>query len=411
MKPKLTLALTAVLAAGVVCASPAFAQVSVAEAPAVYRGPVVNCATKYPGSFLDIWVKECWQCPSTHPNRTALRGLRVPKVDDPDACERPERTEYRKAIGPANPGPLPTDCRSGWFIHWDLKCYRCPRGYRRTANLDVLHPQACAGRVIPAAWTRATRKGVEGCPSGSFQNGLLPHCYACPRDYFRNAVIASDLAKVNACSKIEISDAVRRATLAKFNQFRETYAASRDNLGRIANSVTIYNVAQSGFDLGARSLMKHALDGEIMRQTGFHAIGWLVTIEGSYGLGYTHQFGYVMTKDHGEYHCRKVWSNRFTGGGSAKLGIVIELELSKHHELHEGMSELNGWQAGAAYPPLHAGFGLHWNAKDGEMSMALAFGPGLEAEMNVSEYAHTWAAIGKAVPCEKMTWGAGWGAL
>jgi hypothetical protein len=221
--------------------------------------------------------------------------------------------------------------------------------------------------------------------------------------------MADDLTKVNACSKL--SDAVREATLAKFNQFKETYAASRDNLGRIANSLSIYDPTNGLFDVSARALMKSALDGEIMRQSRFHAIGWLIAVGGSYGLGYTHQFGYVMTKDHDKYQCRKAWSNRFTGGVAISAGIVIEVELSEHHELHEGKSEWNGWQAAVAYPPLSAGYGLHWDAKDSALSLTLVFGPGFDAELNPSEYAHTWAEIGKEVACEKMTWGAGWGPL
>lgn len=410
MKPKSILAFTAALAAGVVCTSSAFAQVIVAETRAVYRGPMMNCATKYPGSFPDIGMGGCWQCPSTHPNRTVARltsqGLGTPKVTDPDACERQASSMWRRASGPETPtGLFGTDCRSGYKLELLKGCYGCPAGYARTMETGE-HPRACERR-IPAAWTGATRRGVEGCPSGAFQNGLQPHCYACPRDYARNAVIADDLTKVNACTRIEISDAMRRATLAKFNQFKEIYAPSRDNLWRTASRVP-YDVAQAAFDLSSRLLMRSTLESEITSQAGFRSIGWLARGGGSFGVGGTHQLGYVMSKYHGMIECRMAWSNRFTGGLAASAGIVIEIELSEHGDIHDGKSEWNGWQVAAAYPPLSGGYGLHWDAKDGAMSLTLTFGPGFDAEVNFSEYAHTWAEIGKQVPCARMTWGAGW---
>jgi hypothetical protein len=410
MKSKSTLAFATALAAAVAFI-PAFAQVVVAEAPAVYRGPM-SCPTKYPGSFLDIGRNDCWQCPSTHPNRTGVRltsqGLRAPGVTESDACERPASSMFRRAIGPEKPRGL-TDCRSGYKLEIFKGCYGCPSGYERTMETGA-HPRACE-RVIPVAWTRATRKGVEGCASGSFRNGLTPHCYACPRDYVRNAVMADDLTKVNACSRIEISDALRRQTFTKFNQVRNLYFPSRNNLGRVANSVTTYDVAQTSFDVSSRLLMKSTLESEITSKRGFHAIAWLVSFGGSFGLGATHQYGYMMTKDHGVIECRKVWSNRFTGGVAESAGIIIEIELSEHHAVHEGKSEWNGWQAGAAIPPLSGGWGLHWNVTDNAMSLTLAFGPGFAEELNLSEFAHTWTEAGKQVPCDRLTWGAGWATL
>lgn len=401
MNPKWTITFAAALAAGVAGARPAFAQLLVTEAPAIYRGGA-TCATKFPGSFLDIGTAACWQCPSTHPRRTIF------PVTASNACERPAYEAFKRASGPENPtGFLRTDCRSGWFLDIGKgKCYSCA-GYNRTAY-PIDHARACS-KAIPAAWTSAARQGVEGCPAGSFRNGVTPYCYACPPDYTRNAVIADDLTTVNACSRI--ADAVREAARAKFEEAKETYTTTRDHLVRIASSATIYDAGLAAFDLLSRELMKTALDSAVQGLGGFNplrfnTISWLASVGGAVGLGYTHGQGYVMTKVNGSYQCWKAWSNTFTGGVSAGVGAVIEIGLS--NGMDEGPSESNGWQVAAGA----AGWGLHWDATDGAFdNVALSFGPGFGADVNFSEYVHDWSEIGNVVACDKMTWGLGWAAL
>jgi hypothetical protein len=399
MNPKRTITFAAALAAGAACASPAHAQLLITEAPALYRGGAI-CATKFPGSFLDLGTAACWQCPATHPRRTIF------PIAGTQACERPAYEAFKRASGPENPtGFLRTDCRSGWFLDIGKgKCYSCA-GYNRTAY-PIDHARACS-KAIPAAWASAARRGVEGCPAGSFRNALTAYCYACPPDYSRNAVVADDLTKVNACSKI--GDAVREATRAKFEAAKEASAASLAFLGRIANSVTTYDTKTAAFDLLGRELMKAAIDGDFMRGSGLNAFSLLANIGGSAVLGYTHGFGYVITKVNGINQCYKTWSNTFTAGGSVGAGVVLEAGLAEGVSLEP--SESNGWQISASYPPISGGSGLFWDAKSDDLSLSLTFGPGFGVDANLSEYAHTWSETGKLVVCDRMTWGAGWGVL
>lgn len=398
MSPKSTITFAAALAASVACSSPAFSQTAV-DVPALFRGGA-TCATKYPGSFLDIGNAACWQCPSTQPKRTIFA------VTASNACERPAYEEFKRASGPANPtGFLRTDCSSGWFLDIGKgKCYSCA-GYNRT-GYPIDHARACS-KGFATTWAYAARKGPDGCPAGSFRNGLTTNCYACPPDYGRNLVIADDLTKVNACSKS--SSSVQDATRAKFLGAQDSQTASKDQLGGMSNQVTVYDPGQAAFDLMARTLMKTAVDGDLMGKNGFDAISLMASMSIATVLGYTHGFGYVMTKTNGAYVCKKTWSNTFTGGISAGAGIVLEIGLS--NGVKDGASETNGWQVSASYPPVAGGWGLHWNAATGALSTAYSFGPGLALEVGFSEYAHTWAETGNTVPCDKMTWGGGWATL
>ena len=405
MNPKSTITFAAALAAGLGCVSPALAQISIAEAPALYRGPA-TCATKFPGSFLDLGSAACWQCPATHPKRTIFIPITVP-----NACERPAQTLYRKASGPENPtGLVGTQCRSGWFPHWDLKCYSCGSGYVRTAEPNIAHARACV-RVIPAAWTTATRKGVEGCPAGSFRNGVTPYCYQCPPDYSRNAVIADDLTKVNACTKVSASTHDR--TRAWFEQHKGDRPEARASLGRSANAFKANAVSDDGTllpnaDSARRSEMRGLIDDEYEKNGDFKTVSWLISAGGSFILGYSHAEGFAMTRVESGRVCRKAWSNAFTAGISAGAGGGVEqMEFSKD-PLKEGASQSNGWQIGASFPPVAAAFGLHGDATTGSMIMSLVFGPGVDIGLNLSEYVHTWAEIGKEVDCNKLTWGDGW---
>ena len=394
---------TALAAAGAVM-RPAPAQISVSEVPAVYRG-AFTCAAKYPGSFLDIASAACWQCPATHPKRTIFIPITVP-----NACERPATTLYRKASGPENPTGFPPACRSGWFPHWDLKCYSCGSGYNRTADPNIASPRACE-RVIPAAWTTATRKGVEGCPAGAFRNGLTASCFACPPDYSRNAVVADDLTKVKACTRI--STAARDEARAKFERHKNDHPETRASLGRSANAYTTAVNPSSGSvvpdaDSARRSEMRGLIDDEYEKGGEFKVVTWLVTGGGSLAIGYTHAEGFAMTRiDENSRVCRKAWANSFTAGLSVGAGGVEQMEFSKE-PLREGLSESNGWQVGASFPPLAAGLGVHSDASTGSLILSLAFGPGFDLGLNASEYVHAWTETGKVVDCSKLTWGSGW---
>ena len=398
MSPMSTFALAAALTAGAVSPNSAFAQAAV-DVPAADRGGA-TCPTKYVGSFLDIGTGACWQCPTAHPARTIFA------VTASNACERPAYEAFKAASGPANPtGFLRTDCSSGWFLDIGKgKCYSCA-GYNRT-GYPIDNARACS-KAIPGAWTSATRKGPDGCPAGFFRNGLTPKCYSCPADYSRNLVIADDLTKVNACSKT--SSATHDATKAKFDANAASHTASKDQLGGMATQVTTYDPQQAAFDLMARALMRSAVDGTLMYQNGFDAISLMASLSIAAALGYTHAFGYTMTKQNGAYVCRKTWSNAFTGGISAGAGVVVEIGFSKG--VTDGASETNGWQVSASYPPVAGGWGLHWNATTGALSTAYVFGPGLALEVGFSEYAHTWAETGNAVACDKITWGSAWATL
>jgi hypothetical protein len=396
MEPRTTIAVGAIFGATLLCAREVRGQ-TVAEVPAIYRG-TTNCASLYPGSFLDVGTAACWQCPSTHPNRTIF------PVTSGQACERPATELFRRAAGPERPtGLIGTDCRSGWFLDIGKRaCYSCS-GYNRTAY-PIDHARACS-RAVPLAWTSAARRGAATCPAGSFRHGLTDRCYACPDGYFRNAVIADDLTKVNACSRI--STTAREETRAKFELHKNEHAESRQNLGLVSQRMNAVNFAIAEIDRLAPAVMKEALDNELGRLTGFDVISMLISGGGASGAGYTHAMGYVMTKENGAYRCRKAWSNAFTFGITMGIGVVMETSLSKGGA-SEGLSESNGWQAAAAFPPVSGGMGFHWDASTDEFSLAFTFGPAFAVDLNYSEYVHTWSGTGKEVSCDALTWGPGW---
>ena len=400
--PNRSLVATAVLsvavatAIGLAVASPSQAQ-SITAAPAMYRG-AATCPTKFPGSFHDIGTAACWKCDSTHPNRTIF------PVNGARACERRPYEQFRRAGGPENPtGLLKTDCRRGWFLDIGKgKCYTCS-GYNRTA-FPVGHARACA-RLVPVSREGATRMGAAGCPSGSFRNGLTASCYACPAGHSRNAVIANDLTKVDACTAISLVPG-RNQTKAKFDKASGAQVGTRNLLGSTASGMTMYDAFTSAFDRASREAMKELVEGELLYMNGFDAVAWLVDVGGAVGLGYSHSYGYVMSKVDGERQCRKTWANSFSGGISVSAGATFTIALQKG--VSEGPSESNGWQVGVSYPPVTGGWGLHWDAKTGALSSAYRFGPAADLEVNVSEYAHTWSETGKVVSCDEMTWGTRW---
>jgi hypothetical protein len=160
------------------------------------------------GSFLDIGRGDCWSCPSATPARTIF------PVTGADACERPLREEFKRAIGPRNPtGLIGTDCQKGWFL--DIghgKCYSC-QGFNRTAYA-VTDARACS-RLVGVKRARATRtRDSAYCPEGSFQHLLTGRCYSCPEYYDRNLRTGDDPSKFNACTLTDAGIARERG-LAK----------------------------------------------------------------------------------------------------------------------------------------------------------------------------------------------------
>ena len=345
MNPRWTRLLAIAVAASVFCASSALTQITISEAAAIYSG-AFTCAAKFRGSFLDLLTQACWQCPSTHPHRTPF-----PDVAAPNACERRAQTLYRRVSGPENPTGI-LQCRSGWFPHFDGKCYSCGSGYNRTADPNIASARACE-RVIPAAYSPATRTGVEGCPAGAFRNGLTAYCYACPPDFSRNAVIADDLTKVKACSRI--STAVRDATVAKYERHKNDHPESRANLARAAAPARTTGaaapvgpgpVARYPEDKSRQDQMVAILEDELKRKTGYVVVSWMRTAGLALIVGYTGTDGYAMTKVDTNYVCRKVSSGAFTAGVSVGAGASEEIGISKS-ALAPGRSETNGVQVAA----------------------------------------------------------------
>lgn len=115
-----------------------------------------TCSQKYPGSFLDVGRRECWQCPRSYPSRTVF------PVHGPKACERRGGKHFAKAQGPRRgTGLLKTDCPRGWFFDIGRgRCYRCPNGYKRTVYA-VDSNSACVRHTGPSR-TRAKYRGTPG---------------------------------------------------------------------------------------------------------------------------------------------------------------------------------------------------------------------------------------------------------
>jgi hypothetical protein len=362
---------------------------------------------KVPRLVLDILSAACWQCPATHPHRTIFIPITVW-----NACERSAQTLFRKPSGPENAtGLIGTDCRSGWFLHWDRKCYSCGSGYVRTADPNIASSRACM-RVIPPAWTTATRRGVEGCPDGAFRNGLTASCYSCPPDYLRNAVIADDLTKVNACSSI--SNELREATRAKYEQRKNDHPETRANLARAAAPAAgpaappdIVGGGRYPEDSVRHAQMVAMLDDELERKSGFVVVSWMKTSGGSLLVGYTRAEGYAMTMVDTTHTCRKVSSDAFTAGAAVGVGMSEEIGLSQS-PLGAGKSETNGVQVAVAFG-LTLSRGWHWDSADKltlATSVAAAAAPSSTVAAKASaEYVHTWEDTGEVVACNQMTWG------
>ena len=171
--------------------------------PAIYKGTITKCSQDYPANsnylaaFLDVGKGSCWQCPKSNPKRTIFA------VDSGKACEKPAHEVFKRASGPKNPsGVFKTDCPSGYFLDIGKgKCYSCG-GYART-GYTVTGSKACSRRIGVKS-SRALEVGDAGCADGSFRNGLTNSCYSCPAGTYRNANIANDLTKINACTRCGI---------------------------------------------------------------------------------------------------------------------------------------------------------------------------------------------------------------
>jgi len=216
-------------------------------------------AKKPRGTFFDPRKGgEYWSCRSgTH--RTIF------PVTSSKACERRAKTHYKRASKYRKNTHIGQGCPRGRF--WDVKggngllgaCYSC-NGYRRSAS-SVTSSKACYRTVglarykakrhgsvknpkprgaffdprkggeywsCPSAYKRsvvavtsgkacvqvilprtlkavASYRGKKGCPAGSFQNGVYPECYRCPKGYKRSLAIGRDLSKMrNACVKVVV---------------------------------------------------------------------------------------------------------------------------------------------------------------------------------------------------------------
>jgi hypothetical protein len=167
---------------------------SAAAETAVYEG-VSSCSAKYPGSKTDFGTQKCFTCPDHMPDRT------LNAVISAEACVRPATIQWAKARhhGKAK-GLFGTDCPDGQFWDPNGRCYSCPAKMDRSLEYGVTSSKACYKRQT-AAYTAAAIHGTAGCPEGTFQNGLTKKCFSCPAGTYRNANIANDLTKINACTR------------------------------------------------------------------------------------------------------------------------------------------------------------------------------------------------------------------
>ena len=167
---------------------------SAASEPAVYSGSF-TCESKYPGAKSDIGTGQCWSCPSPHPHRTVFG------VNSNKACEKRAGINWANATDRGRgSGLFRTDCPSGAFWDPNGRCYSCPGNYKRSLEYGVTSARACYQRY-GASQRRASIAGAQGCPDGSFRNGLSDNCFTCPAGTYRNANIGSDLTKINACTR------------------------------------------------------------------------------------------------------------------------------------------------------------------------------------------------------------------
>ncbi len=162
--------------------------------PATYSGSF-SCESKYPGTKSDIGTGKCWSCPASHPHRTVFG------VGTTAACEKRAGINWSRSRDRGRgTGFFRTNCPSGAFWDPNGRCYSCPSGYKRSLEYGVKSSRACYKRYS-ASRRSASISGYQGCPDGSFRNGLTDSCFVCPAGTYRNANIGSDLTKINACTR------------------------------------------------------------------------------------------------------------------------------------------------------------------------------------------------------------------
>lgn len=132
------------------------------------------------GSFFDPRKGgQCWSCQGQR--RTAFR------VTGKRACVVPARTRRASAIR-GRKTRLAWQCKRPFF--WDAwrggNCWRCPKGFKRSAS-HINSNRACL-RNIARRFTRAKYVTKFGCRRGQFFDPRKGgQCWRCPRGYRRTA--------------------------------------------------------------------------------------------------------------------------------------------------------------------------------------------------------------------------------
>ena len=207
------------------------------------KGGKVRCDTKYRATrkldkaFLHAYNLTCWSCP-----RGYKRSL-DPNVAGRKACFKKAYSKWSK-IKYRGKGKrvmfVGIRCPRGSFRHGLTdRCYSCPGGYKRTV-FHINSRKACE-QVIRARHTRAHKRGKPGCNRGYFQNGLSDRCYKCPKGYKRTLVITKDPSRHRrACEKLKVNPpkAIKRKLLKHVNMFKKSVLGKhKKNFGKIITSI------------------------------------------------------------------------------------------------------------------------------------------------------------------------------
>lgn len=171
------------------------------------KGDKPSCGSKFGATsthgeaFLHVYNMTCWSCPK------GMKRTINPDVKAKTACQTPG-VEYARIIyrGKGKKKLLVgLQCPKGSFRHrLTDKCYSCPSGYKRTV-FDIGGSKACEKRT-KVKTDKAIYRGKPGCKKGYFQHGLTDQCFSCPKSYGRSLTMNHDLSKDSkACVKIGIS--------------------------------------------------------------------------------------------------------------------------------------------------------------------------------------------------------------
>ncbi len=129
------------------------------------------------GTFFDIGLWQCWQCPAGF-------GRSGAAVDTERACSKPD-ANVKGQFGPATLKSKACPAGSVWDPIRNGECWSCPPGFERT-GLRVDDPRAACHKPASENLFKATRysraTGLIGtdCPQGQFWDGIDGFCYACP---------------------------------------------------------------------------------------------------------------------------------------------------------------------------------------------------------------------------------------